>query len=147
MGDPNLDLGLEFTGGITKPAPEQITNLARVTVDAYGAANLEYSEKYQTPRGMGNASSNGDAAKTLTVGAANSWQTQTWATPLTANRTVTLSNTNAYDSAKFRIRRTAAATGAFNLVIGITGKNLAAGQWCDVEYDGTNWNVTAFGSL
>lgn len=88
----------------------------------------------------------GDAAKTLIVG--QSERTQVWNTAITADRAVTLSATNAYNGARFRIVRTAAATGAFNLNVG-TGplKALAAGEWCDVEYDGTNWFLAAFGSL
>lgn len=77
--------------------------------------------------------------------------THIWNTPLTAARTAFLDVTNfAVDGSKFRIIRTAAATGAFNLVIGATGKNIAAsatGDWVDVEYDGAAWNVTASGAL
>lgn len=89
---------------------------------------------------------NGDAAKTITVG--TDVEVQRWNTPLTAARAVTLSTTGAYNGAKFRIVRTAAATGAFNLNVG-TGplKALAAGQWCDVAFDGTAWMLTGFGSL
>lgn len=88
----------------------------------------------------------GNAAKTLVAGQSES--TQRWATALTADRAVTLSTTGAYSGARFRIVRTAAATGAFNLNVG-TGplKALAAGEWCDVEFDGTNWLLTAAGSL
>ena len=88
----------------------------------------------------------GDAAATLTVG--TSEQTNQWNTPITADRAVTLSTTGAVSGSKFRIVRTAAATGAFNLNVG-TGplKALTAGQWCDVEYDGSAWMLTAFGSL
>jgi hypothetical protein len=44
--------------------------------------------------------------------------------------------------------RKATATGAFNLNVG-TGplKALAVGQWCEVEYDGTAWFLSQFGSL
>lgn len=88
----------------------------------------------------------GDAAATLTIG--TSEQTSQWNTPLTAVRAVTLSTTGAYSGAKFRIVRTAAATGASALNVG-TGplKALAAGQWCDVEHNGSAWMLTAFGSL
>lgn len=89
---------------------------------------------------------NGDAAKTLQ--ARKSETTQKWATALTANRAVTLSGTGVYNGAKFRIVRTAASTGAFTLDVG-TGplKSLAVGQWCEVEYDGAAWMLTAFGAL
>jgi hypothetical protein len=74
--------------------------------------------------------------------------TNQWQSPLTANRTVTLSTTNVFSGCKFRIVRTAAATGAFNLNVGSGPlKALAAGQWCDVEYTGSSWQVVAAGSL
>jgi len=87
------------------------------------------------------------------VGVTVTWQqdasTQIFNTALTADRAVTLSTTNAQAGARFRIVRGAGATGAFNLNVG-TGplKALAAaGQWCDVEYSGTAWVLTASGSL
>jgi hypothetical protein len=88
----------------------------------------------------------GDAAATLTAG--SSEQISVWSTPLTADRAVTLSTAGAYNGASFRVVRTAAATGAFNLNVG-TGplKALAAGQWCDVHYNGSAWVLTASGSL
>lgn len=88
----------------------------------------------------------GDAAATLTLGASE--ETSRWATPLSADRAVTLSTTGAYNGGAFAIVRTAAATGAFNLNVG-TGplKALAVGQWCKVEYNGSAWMLTAFGSL
>jgi hypothetical protein len=42
MGEPNLDLGLEYTGGIEKPLVTQVGYYARVALDALGAPNLEY---------------------------------------------------------------------------------------------------------
>ena len=89
----------------------------------------------------------GDAAATLTIGINES--TQTWRTALTAPRAVTLSTTNARSGDKWRIVRTAAATGSHNLNVG-TGplKALAAaGQYCEVEYDGSAWILTKYGSL
>jgi hypothetical protein len=77
-----------------------------------------------------------------------SFTTNLWQSPLTANRTVTLSTTGAASGVKFRITRTAASTGAFNLNVGSGPlKALATGQWCDVEYDGVAWQLVAFGSL
>jgi hypothetical protein len=71
-------------------------------------------------------------------------------TALTADRAVTLSTLAGYvfKGARARIIRTAASTGAFNLNVG-TGplKALATGQWCEVEYDGSAWLLTAAGSL
>jgi hypothetical protein len=96
---------------------------------------------------------NGDVAATLRVlaqGASGngSTVTQRWNTPLTADRAVTLSTTYARTGARFRIIRTAAATGAFNLNVG-TGplKALPVGSWCDVEYDGSAWFLAAYGTL
>lgn len=70
-------------------------------------------------------------------------------TPLTAARTVTLSGTNAFNGARVRVVRGAGATGAFNLNVGAGPLKAltAAGQWCDVEYNGTAWVLTAYGSL
>ena len=86
---------------------------------------------------------NGDAAVTLTPG--QSAPTQRWATTLTADRAVTLS-TSSWTGAKFRIVRTGG--GAFNLNVG-TGplKALAANTWADVEFDGSAWVLTGYGSL
>lgn len=89
---------------------------------------------------------NGDAA--TSIQARVSETTQWWATPLTSNRAVTLSTTGAYNGAKFHIVRTTAATGASTLDVGVGPlKSLAAGQWCDVEYNGSAWFLTAAGSL
>lgn len=88
----------------------------------------------------------GDAGITLTVGEHE--QTQVWNTALTADRAVTLGTSGAVNGARFRIVRTAAATGAFNLNVG-TGplKALAAGTWCEVEYDGSAWFLSQYGAL
>ena len=74
------------------------------------------------------------------------YQTTVFATTLTADRTVTLSTTGAEIGDKFRITRPAA--GAFNLNVG-TGplKVLPASSWCDVEYNGSAWVLTAYGAL
>ena len=86
----------------------------------------------------------GNAAATLTPG--TSAPTQRWNSPLTADRAVTLAAGD--NGAKFRIVRTAAATGAFNLDVG-TGplKSLTPGTWCDVEFNGSSWFLTASGTL
>jgi hypothetical protein len=89
----------------------------------------------------------GNADGTLTVG--TSEPTALWNTALTADRAVTLSTTNAANGDKFRIIRGASATGAFNLNVG-TGPLKALGSastWCDVEYNGSAWMLTASGSL
>lgn len=83
-----------------------------------------------------------DAAATLTplTSAENIRHTGT----LTANRVITLSTTNAYSGARFRVTRTGA--GAFNLDIGGL-KNLATNTWCEVEYNGSAWFLAAYGAL
>lgn len=72
---------------------------------------------------------------------------QRWNSPITADRTATL--TSPYLGANFRFIRSAASTGAFNLIVsdGSTIKTLSSGQWADVEYDGAAWVLTASGSL
>lgn len=67
-------------------------------------------------------------------------------TALTAARTVTLSTTRAYAGCRKRIERLAAATGAFGLSVGGL-VSLAPGQWCEVMYNGSAWEVSAFGRL
>jgi hypothetical protein len=107
-----------------------------------------YGDVQTVARGDGSVSADrGDAAVTLT------WQqnetTQLFNTAITADRAVTLSTTNARSGAKFRIIRGAGATGAFNINVG-TGplKALAAAStWCDVEYNGSAWILTAYGTL
>lgn len=71
-----------------------------------------------------------------------------FATPLTADRSVTLSTVGAYNGQKIRIVRTASATGAFNLNVG-TGplKALAPGQYLDAEFNGAAYFLSVFGSL
>lgn len=72
-----------------------------------------------------------------------------YGTPLTAVRAITLNTTGAYNGLKMKIVRSATATGAFNLNVG-TGplKSLtAAGQWCEVEYNGSAWALSAAGTL
>lgn len=87
---------------------------------------------------------NGDASATLTWTA--SATTNRWSSTLTTDKTVTLSTTNAINGARFRIVRTGG--GAFNLNVG-TGplKALATNTWCEVEYDGSAWFLSAYGTL
>lgn len=91
----------------------------------------------------------GNAAQTLVAGTDE--PTQVWNTAITADRAVTLSTTGVWNGAKFRIIRTAAATGAFNLNVG-TGPLKAmgtAGSFADVEYNGATaaWMLTGYGVL
>lgn len=83
-----------------------------------------------------------DADFTVPSGAA---QTVIWNSAITALRNAVLQSA-ATNGDQVRVVRTASATGAFNIVVG--PKNLtAAGQWVQVEYDGTQWVETAYGTL
>jgi hypothetical protein len=63
---------------------------------------------------------------------------------LTADRAVTLSATNAYAGARFRLARTGG--GAFSLSFGGL-KNLAADTWAEAVHDGSAWYLAAYGGL
>ncbi len=97
--------------------------------------------------GNGVAPDNGDASKTL---AYNTDETvQCWNTPLTANRTVTLSTSDAKEGSNFTIVRRSGATGNFNLTVGALATLRAPGEWCEVRYDaGTAaWILEKYGIL
>lgn len=96
---------------------------------------------------LGLNSNAGDADSTLTVGASR--QTLIYHTAISADRAVTLSTTGAYAGAKFRVVRDASCTGAFNVNVG-TGPLVALGAaktWCDVEYTGSAWVLTGYGTF
>lgn len=90
---------------------------------------------------------NGDASATLTWG--SSTPVQRWNTALTANRTVTLSTSNAKEGAHFTVIRGAGATGNFTLAVGSLVTLRAPGEWCQVRYDaGTSaWIMEEYGFL
>lgn len=115
------------------------------TTYAYDSADWILYARPLPMRGV--SADNGDAAATLTVAAYVS--TQIWNTPITADRAVTLSTTGAKSGDRFRVVRTAAATGGFNLNVG-TGPLKAmgtAGSFADVEYNGSAWVLTGYGVL
>lgn len=85
----------------------------------------------------------GDVSATVVGGTDK--PTQVWNAPITVNRTVTLSTAGSTNGNKFRVVRTAAATGAFTLVA--AGVTVAISAWADFEYDGTAWVNTAKGTL
>ena len=62
-------------------------------------------------------------------------------TSLTANRTVTLSTTGAWNGCKFRVFRSASATGVFTLTV--NGVALQAGQYVDSEFIAGAWKTFA----
>lgn len=84
---------------------------------------------------------NGDSDVTLYPGRSES--TQIFNTPITRPLNVGLSTEKVWVGAKFRIVRRAGATGAFSIDVGGVKSLTAAGQWCDVEFDGTSWILTA----
>lgn len=86
----------------------------------------------------------GDNSVTLNPVASD--RIQRWNTPLTTNRTVTLTTTNAEDGLTWRVVRGTAATGGSTLDVGGL-KTLAVGEWCDVTFDGSAYILTAFGAL
>lgn len=112
--------------------------------DAGGGATPIFDNGSQKVRLKDNgiATVNTDADFTLTP--VSSAPTQYHTGTLTANRTITLSTTGAYNGSRFRVTRTGA--GAFNLSVGGL-KNLATNTWCDVEYSGSAWVLTGYGAL
>lgn len=87
---------------------------------------------------------NSSGAVTLTVGTNN--KTEIFSTALTANRTVTLSTSNATNGNRFRVVRASTCTGAFNLTVNGVALT-AAGQWIEFMFDGTAWVEIASGTL
>ena len=71
-----------------------------------------------------------------------------YGSPITADRTVVLTTTDAELNIGGRVTRKASATGAFVVNVG-TGLliALAVNQWCDFEYNGSAYEITGFGSL
>lgn len=69
-----------------------------------------------------------------------------YGTTLTAVRTVTLTAAGAFEGQIWRIVRLAAADGGDGLDVGGL-KTLALGEWCEVVFDGTAWQLVAFGAL
>jgi hypothetical protein len=62
---------------------------------------------------------------------------------LSADRTVTLSGTNAYNGVRFHIARTGGGVG----LLSIGGLHmLSGGRWCIVEHDGSAWRLIGAGS-
>lgn len=119
--------GLAYPAGCAVPHPASVAGLV-----------------YQPTKGV--SADYGNAAGSLY--GYMEYRTHIWNTELTADRAVALSTTATQSGAKFRIVRTAAAIGAFNLNVG-TGplKALGIGEWCEVEFNGAAWVLTAYGTL
>ena len=102
--------------------------------------NASSSHEIQSARTTGNV---GDANHTFNPGEANVILYQS---AITAERTVTLSTTNARVGTRVRVVRQSAATGAFNVVVG--SFNLTAEkQWIELTYDGSAYQITGYGTL
>lgn len=97
--------------------------------------------------GNGIGADNGNASAVLTYNA--SATVQRWNTPLTANRTATLSTANAKEGANFTVVRQAGATGNYTLAVGALATLYAPGQWATVRYDATTaaWILESQGFL
>ncbi len=89
----------------------------------------------------------GNSDATLTYN--SSTKVQRWNTALTANRTATLSTSNAKEGSTFIIVRGAGATGDYTLTVGSLATLRAPGEWCVVVYDSgtTAWILTGYGIL
>ena len=93
------------------------------------------------------AADNGNADATYTN--ASSSRVQRWNTALTANRTLTLSTSNAKEGAWVIAVRGSGATGNFTLAVGSLATLRAPGEWAKCIYDaGTAaWVLVAYGIL
>ena len=157
VGSENIDISqntlLNFTEGVSTAASSTAsdvtinsnifrgctTNISLLgTVTARVAGNT-YSSAFAYV-----SADRGDASVTIVPGVDAS--TQVFNTPLSTNRTITLSTTNAFTGATFKVVRQAAATGASTLSVGGL-KTLAVGQWAIIEYGNGAWFLSSFGSL
>lgn len=95
----------------------------------------------------GIAEDNGDADATFTN--SSSSRIQRWDTALTANRTLTLSTSNAKEGAWVLAVRASGATGNFTLSVGGLATLRAPGEWAKCVYDaGTSaWVLVGYGIL
>lgn len=99
------------------------------------------AERIQTSR----VASVGDNDVTATVG--SSAPVILYGSALTTNRTVTLSTTGAINGDRFRVVRTGGDTGG-PWTVSVGGlKSLSQNTWSDVEYTGSSWILTGYGSL
>ena len=97
-----------------------------------------------TQRPPGVSADRGDTSQTLTAG--TDATTQLWATELTADRAVTLSSTGAISGDRFRVVRT--GLGAFTLDVGgLKTIPSATAAWAEVEFTGSAWVLTGYGTL
>jgi hypothetical protein len=142
--DANSHLRLRSYTIATLPSASAAAGQAIWCSDLGGGAGALHSDgtSWIRARESGSATVASDANFTLTP--LTSAPTQRHSGTLTANRTITLSATNAYNGCRFTIVRTGG--GAFNLTVGAL-RNLATGQWAIVEFDGGGWQLVAAGAL
>lgn len=144
-------LGVKFLGVPTNIVFIATAAAARIfhceapvpTTISYSSVTLlqQFGNSWQPKVGM--SADRGDANVTLTVG--GEFEHQKFATTLTANRTVTLSTTNANNGDHFRIVRT--GLGAFTLDVGgLKTIPSATAAFVDVMFD-TAWRLDGYGTL
>ncbi len=129
--DADLTTGtipFDFAAGVTAGGVMMVRQNGRVR-------NIEAASRFSGDRGNANV--------TLT---ANEVPVQQFATTLTANRTVTLPTTGLYPGLTFTVLRT--GLGAFTLAVG-SAKTIPASTAArvDVEYTGSAWVLTGYGTL
>lgn len=164
----NLTMGGDFYVGLNKifdsqggffPRTSTIANLGTATAgkvllcsDLGGGADLVIADgskwKRVNPEG-GYAAASTDADRTLTVLASAVLQRYN-ATGVARNTTWTLSITNAYATARFRIVNASSDTGGpwTMTITGLSSGNLVLPKkgWVDVVYQGSAWIITAYGT-
>ena len=117
------------------------------TVDVKSGANIV------NRLNVGRVRDAGDAAATLAAGTGASSDIDGtvlfYDVPIGADRAVTLTVAGAYAGMRWRIVREIAATGAFNVNVGVGPLTAmgTVGNWCEVTFDGTAWVLSAFGTL
>lgn len=99
--------------------------------------NMTGTGLYRISQGNETSADRGDTSPTLQCGIDS--DTQYFNTTLTANRTVTLSTTGAWNGCKFRINRNSGATGAFTLTV--NGSTVGLGRSLDVEFVAGAWKT------
>jgi hypothetical protein len=137
--------------GTTEAVDEEFAGVAPGTADTFrpsAGSTFDTTNKFTINRkgflGVPGMRALADAAATHTHSVDQGYAELN--VPLTANRVLTLSATNAVAGAELQVTRTAAATGGFTLDVGGL-KTLAAGQWARVRHNGAAWTLLAFGSL
>lgn len=128
---------------------ETILTVTGLSVPTHDTGIIFYNQDVSFPYGkFGVSVDNGDASVTLTVAASKI--VQRWNTAFTASRTVSLSTIAAFEGARFRILRESGATGNLHDLSVGTGPLAVltnSGQWCEVDFDGAAWRLSAAGSL